>query len=320
MRFFAHLFRTLCLCCLLIGNTAAQTGFHATAKTDSVRMLIGDQTKLHLTLSGNSLPNTLFPSPCDTCLPGLEIVGRSRIDTQRDNGSCLLTQTWTLTGFDSGHFEIPAFAFYGTDSTLLATTQAIPLDIHTLAVDTAGNIKDIKQNLQAPLTWKEIGKYALLVLLGIALLCGLLYAILRLKPRKKEPLRPAKPAEPAHVIALRALEGLRQKKLWQAGLHKQYYSELSDILRTYLYHRWDIPAMEMVSEEILRALEDVPVTAKSLHDLSFTLHTADTVKFAKACPLPDENSQAFESVRVFVEETRETLSANTPKEGEKSHA
>ena len=186
-------------------------------------------------------------------------------------------------------------------------------------MDTAGNIKDIKPQLQAPLTWKEIGKYALIVLLGIALIFGLLYGIRRLNPRKKAAVRAEKPKEPAHIIALRDLEALRQKKLWQEGLHKQYYSELSDILRTYLLNRWGVPALEMVSEEILRALEAVPVSAKHLHALQCTLQTADAVKFAKACPLPDENSQAFQSVYTFVEETRETAPA-TPKEGGESHA
>ena len=44
------------------------------------------------------------------------------------------------------------------------------------------------------------------------------------------------------------------EKLWQQGEIKQYYSELTDILRIYIENRWDIQAMEMVSSEIIESL------------------------------------------------------------------
>ena len=302
------------------GTTQAQRDFQAKARLDSTHILIGDQVKLHLSITGKTLPQTIFPQACDTCLPGLELIRRSAIDTQQDAGGFTLTQDWTLTGFDSGQFEIPALPFFGPDAGLLAATQPITIDVQTVAVDTNAAFKDIKPVLQSPLTFKEIVRYIGIGLGIFALLGGIIYLAFRYARKRKQPedSRHARPKEPAHVIAFRALEELRQKKLWQEGQHKEYYSELSGILRTYLYHRWDIPAMEMVSDEIMENLVRTGVDQRQMNDLKFTLQTADGVKFAKACPLPDENAQAFQHVYDFVDATK-AVEKPDEKEGGKKH-
>ena len=306
---------------MLCGNLSAQTAIRAEARLDSTRMLIGDQTRLHLSVSGKTLPSLLLPQPCDTCLTGLEIIRRLPADTLREGNSTTLSQDWILTGFDSGRFEIPALAIFSTDSHLLAETDPLWLEVNTIPVDTNLAIKDIKEPLQAPLTLKEIAVFIGLGIAGLAVLAVIIYLINRLLKRKKQPVdvKRRKPDEPAHLIALRALEALRQKKLWQEGRHKEYYSELSDILRNYMYNRWDIPAMEMVSDEVLEALEQLHTEKSLLNQLRTSLRTADSVKFAKACPLPDENSQAFQAVYDFVTATK-AEDKPVEKEGGKANA
>lgn len=292
---------------MLCGKVSAQTAIRAEARLDSTRMLIGDQTGLHLTITGSELPSLLLPQPCDTCLTGLEIIKRMPADTQRNGNGTIISQEWILTGFDSGQFVIPPFAIFGADSSLLAETEPLLLEISTIPVDTNLAIKDIKAPLQAPLTFKEISVFIGLGIAGLAVLAGIIYLVHRLLKRKKQPadVKRRKPEEPAHVIALRALEELRLKKLWQEGKHKAYYSELSDILRNYLYNRWDIAAMEMVSDEVMEAVSQPPLAEAHLLDrLRAALRTADSVKFAKACPLPDENSLAFQTVYDFVTATK----------------
>lgn len=307
----------LLFACCCAGSMTAQTNFRAEARIDSTHMLIGDQLKLQLSISGKQLPKTAFPQVCDTCLPGLELIHRSPVDTQKNAGGFTLSQVWTLTGFDSGRFEIPALPFLGPNAELLAATQAISIDVQTIAVDTNAAIKDIKPVLQSPLTFKEIAKYAGIGIGILALIAGIVYLAYRYGRKRKKPEenKHAKPKEPAHIIALRALEKLRQKKLWQEGRHKEYYSELSEILRTYLYHRWDISAMEMVSEEIVDTLTQNHIETQRVNELKFTLQTADSVKFAKACPLPDENAQAFQHVFDFVEATKAIEKTTEKEEG-----
>ena len=47
------------------------------------------------------------------------------------------------------------------------------------------------------------------------------------------------------------LEKLKQAQLWQNGKIKAYYSDLSDILRLYIENRYNSPALEMTTDEIL---------------------------------------------------------------------
>ena len=78
-----------------------------------------------------------------------------------------------------------------------------------------------------------------------------------LKKRKKaEPVfrAPVKIKLPPHQIALDALENLRNKKLWQSGQIKEYHTELTDIIRDYVYGKFAIHAPELTSDEILNAL------------------------------------------------------------------
>ncbi len=110
---------------------------------------------------------------------------------------------------------------------------------------------------------------------------------------------------PPHVAAIRALEALHHRKLWQNNQHKLYYSGLSDIVRTYIAARFGIGAMEMTSDEILTLLrrgELVP--PKSATDLAEVLRDADLVKFAKAVPDGERNEADYLKIYYFVEETK----------------
>ena len=125
--------------------------------------------------------------------------------------------------------------------------------------------------------------------------------------------KPAPPLPP-HVAAIRALEALHNQKLWQNNRHKQYYSGLTDILRTYIAARWGIGAMEMTSDEIIAAMRPVELPDKARMDLTAILRDGDLVKFAKATPPAEENEADYLKAYYFVEETK-LAEENTPTEG-----
>jgi hypothetical protein len=189
---------------------------------------------------------------------------------------------------------------------LLAETDDLFLTVHTIAVDTTLAIKDIKEPLSAPITIREMIPYLLAALLVLGLITGGIFLIRYLKYRKKPGiLTRQKPKLPAHIIALGALKTLWQKKLYQSGYIKEYYSELSDIVRIYIENRWDIAAMEMVTSEIITALSAIDIPADAIRKLEQTLFLSDMVKFAKSNPLPDENSACYQHIVDFVEVTKQ---------------
>jgi hypothetical protein len=291
----------------MYAGIAAQN-YTATSRLDTNAMLIGDQITLTLKIAGENGKQIVFPYFCDTCISGFEIVKRSGIDTVIEENKVEFTQQFTITSFDEGNYIFPSIPFYNTDSVLLAETQELYLQVRTVEVDTLLPIKDIKEPLSAPITWKEILLYGGISLGAAAVLVGIILLI-RYFTRKKSPIAivKEKPKTPAHILALEALNKLWHKKLCASGHIKEHYSELSDIVRTYIENRWDIATMEMVSSEIIESLENGKIPLAQMKKLEQMLYLSDLVKFAKANPLPDENALHYQNMVEFVETTKEMI-------------
>src|SRR5205823_13096562 len=96
---------------------------------------------------------------------------------------------------------------------------------------------------------------------------------------------PSAPRRPPHEIAAAELERLRGRRLVEQGAFKEYYSALSDIVRRYLEHRFQLRAPEMTTEEFLLATaRDGRLVAAHRRLLGEFLVESDLVKFARHLP------------------------------------
>lgn len=289
--------------------------YKATAKLDSTTILIGDYLNVHLEVTSPKGTAIRLPKVNSDYLQSIgssiEWIENSKIDTVLSGNQQILKQTFTVTSFDSGAYFFPVLSVLSLDSTILAQTDSLYFTVNTIPVDTTAAYKDIKGNLSTPLTlheiWLYIQKYGLLILL-IAILIGLvIYIIVKYALKKKnnglKPHQKEKPKEKAHIIAIKALEQLKKKKLWEQGFVKQYYSELTEIIRIYLENRWNIYAMEMVSSEIISEVKKKEIDPLTIEILQKTLHSADLVKFAKWNPLPDDHDMAYKNAYSFIEKS-----------------
>ena len=162
-----------------------------------------------------------------------------------------------------------------------------------------------QQNL--PFIFAEIRDYAIYGVIALIILSLVVwYIVWYMRNKWQGRSRDVKPAPklPPHVIAIKALDELQNRKLWQNGKHKLYYSTLTEILRLYIEGRWSVGALEMTSDEIISALRDVDIKHDSRSNLIAILRTADMVKFAKALPEAEENEQLFTYAYYFVENTK----------------
>jgi hypothetical protein len=125
--------------------------------------------------------------------------------------------------------------------------------------------------------------------------------------QKKDILADVKVVIPPHREALTALRVLEEKKLWQQGLVKEYYSEVTEIVRRFFERRWNIIALEMTTDEILVQIKHVPEALIVWKKMGSFFLTADLVKFAKYQPAPAEHEQemhsAYEIVRSMMPKT-----------------
>lgn len=300
-RFFIHTFWiSLFLWCVFIYNTSAQK---ASAQLTPSSFLIGDRTTLMLQLELQTPKSVLWPAFIDsTTTHKFDVIERGSIDTLKSDSSkkFTLSQKIIFTSFDSGTVVLPPFIFYSNDSSFIATTDSLKFVVNTVAVDTTKVFKDIHEPLEEYLRFSELLPWILLVLALILVFGFGIYIYYRQK--KKKPLFTIFKAKTmtANEFAVSALLALRDKRLWQNGLVKEYYTELTDILRLYISQRFQIDALEMLSNQIVDDLSIKPDQVANLSALKELLTVADLVKFAKQMPLPNENDRFLESALEFV--------------------
>ncbi len=296
--------------------TQAQ-GIKATAKLDSTKIMIGDRVRLQLQVEHPAKQKVLFPALPDT-ISKIEVLERSKIDTipSADNSIITERQIITITSFDSGHYVLPPFKFVvDKDTNKIAETEALLLSVYAPKVDTTQAIKEIKGPLDLPFSFKEALPYIIGGVVILAIIIGLYYFF---KNRKKKPEEIAIkiPSRPAHEIALEALKELESEKIWQtqeSGV-KIYHSRISDIIRTYIEHRYKIPAMELTTYEILNNFKRTSMGEEQKEKLKQLLQLSDLVKFAKVQPLPNEHELSMANAFDFVSSTIPQPKRNEGKE------
>lgn len=274
----------------------------ARARLDSTVYLVGD--RIHLTVDlRHTRGLTVQPMVGDT-LEGFYVLGRSPLEPVTDTTSRI---EFILARYDSGDAAIPPlpFLFFVPNDTAshVALTNQLTVTITTVPQDTSASFRDIKPPMDIPMSWGEIAMYAGIVLLAAGL-AFVAYRWWKKRRRKASGEAYEAPARPAHVIAMEALGDLKAKKLWQQGLVKEYYSELTEIFRRYVEQRYSVPSLEETTDETLTGLRGAKVGDGLTGSAESILRRADLVKFAKHHPTVTEHEDSFRGVIAFVEKTR----------------
>jgi len=291
----------------------AQTA-SARATLDSTSYILGDRIIVHVDLR-HSPGLTLQPLVGDTLGP-FTVLGQSGVQKVTDSTS---RAEFVLAKYDSGDATVPPVPFMyflpGDTATHIAQTTSLHVTINTVPADTSKDIKDLRPVMGFPIAWEDVALYGGIILL-IAALAYVGYRYWKKRRIAKGEDGYAPPPRAAHVIAIEELGALKAKKLWQAGHVKEYYSELTEILRRYFENRYTMPALEETTDEIMEGLRKLRPGAELLHSTEAVLRTADLVKFAKHTPSTSEHEQSMEAVYVFVDRTKIVeMTPVTPEKG-----
>lgn len=303
-----YLLRLLPIALILLfanGNVSAQE-MKASAAIDSTILPIGQQSMLHYEVIQPKGVILKLPEFSDTIIAKVEILEQTGWDSSEiAEMQVLIKKDLLITSFDSGLYYIPPVQFEIENGGGLIESNPLILKVITFEVDTAQGIFDIKTVKDVPYTFAELVPW--LIGAAIVILVAFLFFYLFKRINRKEPIfaKREKPKEPPHVIALRDLDELKASKLWQTDRLKPFYTQLTDILRTYIEGRYNIPAMEQISDEILESLIKADEeTISAINNLEQILRTSDLVKFAKHKPLPDENDLSMMDAYLFVNQTK----------------
>ena len=276
------------------------------AQIDSLQILIGEQAKLQLQVAMDSEQRLVLPAYRDTLVRGIEILDIAKPDTQflNERQRMLITQEYTITSFDSALYYIPPIRVDVDGKEY--KSKALALRVLSVPVDTLHPENFFGQNpiMKAPFVWSDWYAMIACALLLLPLLGLLIYLIIRIRDNKPI-IRKVKvePKLPPHQTALNEIEKIKSEKIWQKGLTKDYYTELTDVIRTYIKERFGFNALEMTSSEIIDKLLEIK-DKDAISDLKFLFQTADLVKFAKHAPLMNENDANLISAIDFINDTK----------------
>mgnify|MGYP003664433898 FL=1 len=301
---------------LLCGSKmSAQESPRISTEIDTTFIKIGEQVQWKVTVDIDSTDFVIFPEG-QTFSP-LETVEAYATDTTRNKDRVTLQKIYALTQFDSGAYKLPSQRIdingtgFMTDSSLI--------NVATVPVDTLNQkMYDIKPIINVEKSNYTFWKYLLIGLLILLILGGLFYwFVLRKKPLTEEEKVALLPPYDRALLELKKLEN--SKYLIQDE-YKQYYSELTTIVRSYLEEDAHVTALESTTGQLIEKLEllkdagELKLDDDTIKQFQQILQTADLVKFAKNKPSTTVAEQDRKLVEQIVEKTHEALPEPTEEE------
>ena len=146
-----------------------------------------------------------------------------------------------------------------------------------------------------PLSWKLVGICGA-ILAAFALVVALAYLAIR-KIRTMVRVHRMSPIE----RAMYELEQLLKKGLPGRGFYKDFYVELTMVVRRYIERRHDVRAPNLTTDEFLRAARENPAfTREAISELKNFLESADMVKFAGVEATPEMADAATGKARDYL--------------------
>lgn len=256
-----------------------------TSSIDSTSIKIGEQITYQINVEADSTDLVVFPEG-QTFQP-LEMIESYQIDTTKNNAKFNLIKRYGLTQFDSGAYTIPRQKIIIGNRTLF--TDSLKVEVNNVVIDTTKQgLYDIKPFTRVEKSSSQWWKYLLIGLLAFGLLAFLLYwFIWRKKPLSEDEKIALLPPYDRAKLALKNLE--ESDYLKQEAL-KDYYSELTLIIRKYLDEKVYDHSLESTTDELIDRLNllkegnQIDLSKETIKNIEGILKRADLVKFAKSNP------------------------------------
>lgn len=285
------------------------------SEADTTIIKIGEQIRFKVTVEADTTSTVIFPEG-QTFSP-LETVEAYKTDTTLRNNRMTLHKIYALTQFDSGTYLLPTQRIeingkgYFTDS-LQVSVATVPVDTLTQ------KMYDIKPLMEVERSYADTWKIVLLVLFGLLVISGLVYWFFF----KKKPLTEEEKAAllPPYDRALLELKRLEHSKYLIQDEFKQYYTELTGIVRSYLEEDVHVTALESTTAQLIDKLQllkdagQLKLDDQTIQQFKKILETADLVKFAKSKPATTVAEQDRKAVEELVVRTHEALPEPTEEE------
>ena len=266
----------------------AQNKITIKSGVDKNKIVIGEQ--IHLVLEADfPLQEPMRFFTIDS-IPHFEILERKKIDTVDDREGIKLSQSLTLTSFDSGHWVIPSFEL-PADKPMY--TDSIAVDVGFSAFDPNQDYHDIKDVIDVQVKEKKEETWYWYAAASALLIAAIIYFLVR---KKKKPVSKVHVVDP-YSEAKQELEKLRKENLSS----KAFYTRLVDIFRLYISRRKGIASLQKTTDDLVIQLQSLKLPVEEFNRLAQSLRMSDFVKFAKFEPAENDKADSFKAIKDFIE-------------------
>ena len=304
---------TILFCFLLFVLNSSWAQITSSIDRDSIK--IGEQLIYRIEVDADTTNFVAFPEG-QSFLP-LEVIESFKVDSSIIDSRMKLIKKYGLTQFDSGAFTIPrqkiaiANKFYFTDS--------LKVEVKTVAVDTLKQgLFDIKPITDVDKSSGNWWKYLLLVILILGIIGFLVYwFIWRKKPLTEDEKVALLPPYQRAKLALKKLE---ESEYLKNEALKDYYSELTLIIRKYLDEKVYDHSLESTTDELVDRLmllkegNQIDLNENTIKNIKSILKRADLVKFAKASPNVELAVLDKQTIDLEIDHVKEALPEPTEEE------
>ncbi len=315
--------RIIALYILLLCTASVTAQVTVDIKIDSLQLLVGEQTGVTLEVTCDANQRVVFPAlkQGQELVPDVEIIAIKNDTAKLNEGNRVqYAQTYTIAAWDSSLYYLPPMCVQVDGKP--HESKSLALKVYTVDVDTLHTDRYFgpKDEMRAPFSWDDWKliiwlSIVIVVLTAVAILLWLSlkrgFSIMSVVRRKKK--------LPAHEVALGEIEKIKTERSWAQEDSKEYYTRLTDTLRTYIQERYKFNAMEMTSAEIIERLTEED-DQQALNELSELFRTADLVKFAKWSTMINENDANLMTALDYINQTKQEVDPDAAIEEQKERA
>jgi hypothetical protein len=290
--------KTFLLACFVFTGVQIQAQPQPTVVASKVDILIGEQFKLTLSARFASNGFNAYGFAIPDSIDHFEVIEKGPLDSSLIDGIKSLTQTLTLTSFDSGVWAIPPISLLTRSPSGKSDSILIKVGYDPTPIESIHDIKDIVDTaVNATWIYWFVGILTLLAMVGF--IVSLYFT--RLRNDKKEVEEILAVDTPPLQEALEALQKLASINIRQKEEAKQVHSELSQVFKRYLLRAHQINTLKNTSDEILVKLKDALIAQSQLAALAEVLRLNDAVKFAGYFPVGEETQKAIQQTEQLIQ-------------------